>query len=68
MSRCTPKTNKVCEAYQHEVPTSGKIVIAIVCGQVPFVCLICYMVFRISKSVMGVGENWKWTVFELVAG
>jgi hypothetical protein len=66
MSRCTPKTNKVCEAYQHEVPTSGKI--AIVCGQVPFVCLICYMVFRISKSVMGVGENWKWTVFELVAG
>jgi hypothetical protein len=32
------------------------------------VCLICYVVFRFSKSVMGVGENWKWTVFELVAG
>ena len=65
-SSCTPKTNKVCEVYVHEVPTNGKIAIA--CGQVPLVCLTCYMVFQISKPVMGAGENWKWTVFELVAG
>jgi hypothetical protein len=52
--------------YMYDVPTSGKIAIA--CAQVPSVCLICYIVFRFSKSVMGVGENWKWTVFELVAG
>jgi hypothetical protein len=58
--------DKACEVYVYEVPTSGKIAIAL--GQVPTVCLICYMVFRFSKSVMGVGENWKWTVFELVAG
>ena len=68
MSRCTPKTNKVCEAYQHEVPTSGKI--AIVCGQVPFVLLTCFVVVKISKlrSAVGVGGNWKWTVFSLVIG
>jgi len=58
----------VCEVYVHNVPTIGKIVIA--CGQTPFVFLIYYMVFKFSKlrSVMGVGENWKWTVFSLVIG
>jgi len=63
-----PRTNKVCAVYVHNVPTIGKIVI--VCGQTPFVFLICYMVFKFSKlrSVMGVGENWKWTVFSLVIG
>jgi len=63
LSSCTPETNKVCEVYVHNVPTIGKIVIA--CAQMPFVILICCMVFKFSKlwSVMGVGENWKWTVF-----
>jgi hypothetical protein len=68
LSSCTPETNKVCEVYVHNVPTIGKIVIA--CGQMPFVILICCMVFKFSKlwSVMGVGENWKWTVFSFGIG
>ena len=52
----------------HDVPTIGKIVVA--CGQVPFVFLTCFVVVKISKlrSAVGVGGNWKWTVFSLVIG
>ena len=68
LSSCTRQNDKVCEVYVHNVPTWWKIVIA--CGQVPFVCLMFYMVFKISKLrlEMRVGENWKWTVFEVVNG
>jgi hypothetical protein len=53
----------------YNVPTIGKIVIA--CGQVPFVVLTCFVVFKISKlkrvlrSGMGVGANGRWAVFSL---
>ncbi len=68
LSSCTSKTNKICEVYVHDVPTIGKIVVA--CGQVPFVFLTCFVVVKISnlRSAVGVGGNWKWTVFSLVIG
>jgi len=69
LSRCTRQADKVCEIFVYNVPTIGKIVIA--CGQVPFVVLTCFVVFKISKlkrvlrSGMGVGANGKWAVFSL---
>jgi hypothetical protein len=66
---CTPETNKVCEVCVPNIPTIGKKIVT-ACLQTPFMFLICYMVFKFTKSrsVMKDGENWKWTVFSLVIG
>jgi hypothetical protein len=63
---CTPKTNKVCEVYVHNVPVSVKMAIAL--GQTAFVLLISYGVWICCGLRRDSDENWKWTLFGLVVG